>query len=289
MLHEISPRVYHPEYINKKAVLSAYSLCYKGNSVLLINDKKTDDLRIPTYKDLKKDFPDMYKELHKSSVYLCAVDEEEFFIINSEDFSFQYENNKKSYVFEDSVFIRNFRPSYMAFVVVTGAHVYKWLKSRVYCGYCGTKNKLSKKERAVLCPNCKNTEYPKISPAIIVAVRDKDKLLLVKPIKSTYKFYALVAGFIEVGETAQDAVRRECMEEVGIKIKNIRPYKSQPWGFSGSLMLGFTADLDGSARLTLQEDEIKEAAWFERESVPVPPGDISVGQEMIRCFKEGLI
>ena len=141
----------------------------------------------------------------------------------------------------------------------------------------------------MVCPNCKNIEYPKISPAIIVAVRDKDKLLLVKPINSTYKFYALVAGFIEVGETAEDAVRRECMEEVGIKIKNILPYKSQPWGFSGSLMLGFTADLDGSGELKLQEEEIGEAAWFERSNVPVPLGDISVGQEMIRSFKEGLI
>jgi len=101
--------------------------------------------------------------------------------------------------------------------------------------------------------------------------------------------YALVAGFIEVGETAEDAVRRECMEEVGIKIKNILPYKSQPWGFSGSLMLGFTADLDGSGELKLQKEEIGEAAWFERSNVPVPPGDISVGQEMIRSFKEGLI
>ncbi|MFC2472048.1 MAG: NAD(+) diphosphatase, partial [Lachnoanaerobaculum gingivalis] len=266
-----------------------YALCYRGNAILFIKDKKSKTLRIPSYRELKKDFPDTYNDMYKSSIYLCAVDKEEFFILNKEEFPFDYEDEEKGYSFEESISFRTFSPSYMAFVGVTGNHVYKWLKSRVYCGCCGTKNKLSERERAMVCPKCKNTEYPKISPAIIVAVRDKDKLLLVKPLNSTYKFYALVAGFIEIGETAEDAVRRECMEEVGIKIKNILPYKSQPWGFSGSLMLGFTADLDGSSELKLQEEEIGEAVWFERSEVPVPPGDISVGQEMIRSFKEGII
>ena len=104
---------------------------------------------------------------------------------------------------------------------------------------------------------------------------------------TTYKHYALVAGFMEIGETPEDAVRREVMEEVGLKIKNIRAHKSQPWAFSDTLMMGFTAELDGDDTITLQEEELKEASWFERKDVPLPDSTISVGQEMIAYFKEG--
>ena len=156
-------------------------------------------------------------------------------------------------------------------------------------GYCGTKTEKSATERALICSKCKNIEYPKISPAVIVAIRNGNKLLLTKNAKGTYKYYALVAGFVEVGETLEEAVAREVKEEVGLKVKNIRPYKSQPWSFSDTMMLAFIADLDGDDKITLQEEELSEARWFEREDVPVLPFHISVGHEMIQKFRDGEI
>ena len=98
-----------------------------------------------------------------------------------------------------------------------------------------------------------------------------------------------MAGFVEVGETLEEAVAREVKEEVGLKVKNIRHYKSQPWSFSDTIMLAFIADLDGDDTITLQEEELSEARWFEREDVPVLPFHISVGHEMIHKFRDGEI
>ena len=122
-----------------------------------------------------------------------------------------------------------------------------------------------------------------------MAIRYGNRLLLTKNAKGTYKFYALVAGFVEVGETLEDAVRREVKEEVGLKVKNIQSYKSQPWSFSDSLMVAFIADLDGDDTITLQKEELSEARWFEREDVPVLPFHISVGHELIQKFRDGEI
>ena len=95
--------------------------------------------------------------------------------------------------------------------------------------------------------------------------------------------------YIEIGEDPIDTVIREVKEEVGLNIKNIRPYKTQPWGFSNALMLAFSADLEGDDTIRIQESELKEARWFKREDVPVLENHISVGQEMIEKFKRGLL
>ena len=95
-------------------------------------------------------------------------------------------------------------------------------------------------------------------------------------------WYVLVAGFIEVGETAEDTVRREVMEETGVKVKNIRYFHSQPWGVPGNLTLGFTAELDGSDQITVDTGELAEARWFEREEVPVPDDSVSITAALIR-------
>ena len=105
--------------------------------------------------------------------------------------------------------------------------------------------------------------------------------------KGSYKRWSLIAGFVEVGETFEDTVRREVLEEVGIRVKNIRYFKSQPWGFSDSIMIGFFAELDGSDQLTLQEEEISEADWFCREDIPETPSSVSIAAEMIEAFRNG--
>ena len=247
---------------------------------MLIKDALTGEIRLPRFEDLEEDDENIYEK----SYYVNAVDDEEFYLVDD----IQVPEFGGFYMEGMQVF-REFSPQYQAFAAISASQVYRWMKSRRYCGYCGTLTEKSNTERALICPKCKNIEYPKISPAIIVAIRDKNRLLLTKNVKGTYKFYALVAGFVEVGESLEDAVRREVMEEVGLKVKNIQSYKSQPWSFSDSLMLAFIADLDGDDKITIQEEELSEARWFERGDVPVLPFHISVGHELIQKFRDGEI
>lgn len=145
----------------------------------------------------------------------------------------------------------------------------------------------SQSERALVCPVCGQTEYPKICPAVIVAVTDGERLLMSRYRGRAYRGYALIAGFVEIGETFEETVRREVMEEVGLKVKNIRYYKSQPWAFTDTEMIGFFAELDGDDRIRLQEDELSEAGWYHRDEIPEDTSLISVGSEMKMAFKHG--
>ena len=131
-------------------------------------------------------------------------------------------------------------------------------------------------------------EYPKISPAVIVGVIHKDRILMSKYAGNRASHYALIAGFAEIGETIEETVRREVYEEVGLHVKNLRYYKSQPWSFSDSLLFGFFAELDGDDEtITLDTRELSTAAWFTREEAPAQPLNISLTSEMIWKFKNG--
>ncbi len=281
MIQEIYPKVFYPEFRNKKATnKKSFVLHFEYNKVMLIKDALTGEIRLPRFEDLQEDDENIYEK----SYYVNAVDDEEFYLVDDMQVP-----EFGGFYMEGMQVLREFSPQYQAFATISASQVYRWMKSRKYCGYCGTVTEKSNTERALICPKCKNIEYPKISPAIIVAIRDGNRLLLTKNAKGTYKFYALVAGFVEVGESLEDAVRREAMEEVGLKVKNIQSYKSQPWSFSDSLMLAFIADLDGDDKITIQEEELSEARWFEREDVPVLPFHISVGHELIQKFRDGEI
>ena len=281
MIQEIYPKVFYPEFRHKKAPnKKSFVLHFEYNKVMLIKDALTGEIRLPRFEDLQEDDENIYEK----SYYVNAVDDEEFYLVDDMQVP-----EFGGFYMEGMQVLREFSPQYQAFATISASQVYRWMKSRKYCGYCGTVTEKSNTERALICPKCKNIEYPKISPAIIVAIRDGNRLLLTKNAKGTYKFYALVAGFVEVGESLEDAVRREVMEEVGLKVKNIQSYKSQPWSFSDSLMLAFIADLDGDDKITIQEEELSEARWFEREDVPVLPFHISVGHELIQKFRDGEI
>lgn len=281
MLQEIYPKAFYPEYRNKKASdKKSFVLHFEYNKVMLIKDALTGEIRLPRFEDLQ----DEVENLYEKSYYVNAVDNEEFYLVDDVQVP-----EFGGFYMEGMYVFREFKPQYQAFAAISGSQVYRWMQSRKYCGHCGTLTEKSNTERALICPKCKNIEYPKISPAIIVAVRDGNRLLLTKNVKGVYKFYALVAGFVEVGESLEDAVKREVMEEVGLKVKNIQSYKSQPWSFSDSLMIAFIADLDGDDTITLQKEELSEARWFEREDVPVLPFHISVGHELIQKFRDGEI
>ena len=147
----------------------------------------------------------------------------------------------------------------------------------------------SKVERAMVCPACGNTVYPKICPAVIVAVHDGERLLLTRYKDRPIKHYALVAGFNEIGESIEETVHREVLEETGARVKNLKFYKSQPWVFTDTLLFGFYAELDGDDHLTVQEDELSEAVWVDRHDVPEDTTGFSLTAEMIEQFRIGAV
>lgn len=137
------------------------------------------------------------------------------------------------------------------------------------------------------CPACGNLVFPRIAPAIVAAVQHDGKLLLTKYAHGDGN-YALVAGFVEIGETAEECVAREVMEETGLRVKNVRYYDSQPWGFAGNLMLAYTAELDGEdAEINCDESELAVAEWVSPEKIPEIFDYSSLTREMIRRFREG--
>ena len=141
-------------------------------------------------------------------------------------------------------------------------------------------------ERALRCPDCLNVIYPRINPAVIVGVTKGDELLLTR-YRRGYQHNALVAGFTEIGETLEETVAREVMEETGVKVKNIRYYKSQPWGMAQDILVGFYCDADGDGEIHMDENELKYAEWVKREDIVLQPNNLSLTNEMMRIFKEG--
>ena len=138
------------------------------------------------------------------------------------------------------------------------------------------------------CPVCETKIYPRINPAVIIGIlnQKKDKILITK-YRTGYAHSALVAGFTEFGETLEQTVEREVMEEVGLKVKNIRYYKSQPWALAQDLLAGFFCEVDGDETIRMDAGELKYAEWVSREDVELQPNDYSLTNEMMKLFKTG--
>ena len=172
------------------------------------------------------------------------------------------------------------------FAAMTGRHLADWYASARFCGRCGHEMERHGQERAMVCPECGYILYPRINPAVIVGVRDGDRIILTR-YRTGFRHNALIAGFTEIGETAEETVEREVMEEVGIKVKNIRYYKSQPWGTAGDLLLGFFCDADGDTKIRMDRNELGHAEWTKRGDIVLQPDSASLTNEMMKAFKEG--
>lgn len=160
-----------------------------------------------------------------------------------------------------------------------------WDKNHQRCGRCGGETYALEKERARKCIKCGFTSYVVLAPAIITAIIKDDKILLAHNNSFKGNMYSLIAGFVEAGETLEEAVRREIMEEVGLKVKNIEYFGSQPWPFPNSLMIGFTAEYESGE---IKEDgvEIAAADWFTADALPSIPGEISIARRIIDWYIE---
>ncbi|MCR5698408.1 MAG: NAD(+) diphosphatase [Treponemataceae bacterium] len=156
----------------------------------------------------------------------------------------------------------------------------KWRKKKRYCPKCGTLMLDDERETARLCPKCKSKLYPSVTPAMIVLIEKGDEILLARHVERNNDIFTCLAGFIEAGESAEEAVRREIHEEVGIEVENIRYITSQAWPFPDQLMLAFKASYK-SGEIVLQEDEIEEAHWFKKNDLPAIPKEGSVAWSLI--------
>ncbi|MBQ3476612.1 MAG: NAD(+) diphosphatase [Clostridia bacterium] len=178
-------------------------------------------------------------------------------------------------------------PREVIFAAWTAFQLYNWYRDNRYCGRCGGVTAPAPDERAVMCPACSRRIYPRIIPAVIVGVTNGDEILMTKYRGRDIPYYALIAGFTEIGETLEQTVAREVMEEAGLRVKNIRYYKSQPWAIVDDLLAGFYCDVEGPTEIHMDANELKEAVWVRRENVTGQPNDFSLTNEMMLVFRDG--
>ncbi|MFC1823998.1 NAD(+) diphosphatase [Thermodesulfobacteriota bacterium] len=160
-----------------------------------------------------------------------------------------------------------------------------WDQNHRYCGKCGNSTENKEDERAKICPKCGVMNFPRLSPAIIVAVVKDHQILLGHAMRFPTKFYSVLAGFVEPGESLEECVKREVLEEVGIAVKNIRYFGSQPWPYPDSLMIAFTAEY-ADGEIKIDRSEIDDAGWFSVDDLPPIPSKISIAGHLIDWFTD---
>ena len=273
MIQDIAPHIFSNAYIPKRPEATSYALYFDGHTVLAGKDSST--LRFPRFSELNG----IEESVYEKAIYLFAIDNDCFYLVH------QVPEEQPEFELKDIGLFRTSGPRHLAFAGITGYSLYKWYDNHQFCSHCGAKLVHHEKERMLHCQTCNNTEYPKIMPAVIIAVTNGNKILLSKYANREYTRYALLAGFTEIGESVEETVKREVMEEVGLHVKNLRYYKSQPWAFSDTLLMGFFAEVEGDDSITLDREELALAEWFERENIPATESNISLTSEMIEYFR----
>jgi len=174
-----------------------------------------------------------------------------------------------------------------SFLLLSRATILKsWLSANVFCSICGNQNSFNKKEGAFECSCNAAPKYPTISPCIITLIYDEDNILLGRSKFFPPNMYSTLAGFIEAGENAEEALIREVKEEVNVEIANIKYFSSQSWPFPAQLMLGYFCQYK-KGEIILNDDELEDARWFNIKELPIIPPDASISGQLIRSYIEG--
>ncbi len=271
---------YDPEVIiTDESFIIMYRDADKGKELLIkIDDDKT--IQYPKYSELENTETDDF-------IYLFSIGKDNFFMPLIDGAN--YKITGEGYIYHN---FRDLRSEYLfpkqfVYAAYTAYQLAEWYSVTRFCGRCGNLNENHKTERARICPKCGNIIYPRINPAVIIGVTDKesDRMILTK-YRTGFAHNALVAGFTEVGETLEETVQREVMEEVGLKVKNIRYYKSQPWGIASDILAGFFCDVDGDTQIKMDASELKYAEWVNPEDIILQPLEYSLTNEMMKLYKE---
>ncbi len=300
MLQDIAPykldNHYDPE---KRPDENSFIIAFRGSlrerEILIKTGSEEGSFLIPRLSDFAHadDNKSISCEIGTDNlVYAFSIDEERFFLSIDQELTsdcFADEGGKGTLVYRKFLELRkeNLKPRHYVFAIYTAFHLYEWYDTSRFCGKCGSSNKHDDNERALVCPKCGNRIYPRINPAVIIGVTDKEtnKLILTK-YRTGFGQNALVAGFTEIGETLEETVKREVMEEVGLEVTNIRYYKSQPWGMASDILSGFYCDVAGDKEIRMDESELKYAEWVSPEDIVLQVPDYSLTNEMMRVYKE---
>lgn len=220
--------------------------------------------------------------------YLFSLGQERFFLALDDVVTVP-----AGFAYEAVSWLRRAEPQHLLFAAATASQLDRWYRENRFCGRCGHPTEIAPTSREIVCPECARIVYPKICPGVICAVTRlaedpaDDAIVLTRYNGRTTALWALVAGFTEIGEPLEDTVRREVMEEVGLRVRNLRFYKSQPWSFTDTLMVGFWCEVDGPSDIRVDHAELKEARWFTRAEIPLERTDdrASMTGEMIERFR----
>lgn len=208
-------------------------------------------------------------------LYIGKYKQIECFVLNTDSEEGNFKNILDVYNLDESLYL----------LLTRAVLVRDWYITNKYCGRCASQNVIDDVDMMLKCPECGQHHYSRIAPAIIVAITKDDRLLMAKHSYHKIIKYALIAGFVEAGESIEEAVHREVKEEVGINIKNLEYKRSQSWPFPNSLMLGFTAEYE-SGNISVDETEIVHAKWFRKDEIEKYPSDVSISAWLVDDFIE---
>ena len=267
MIQDIGPHRYHNEFHPRLPQEGDYLLVFEKGQILC---RCSEDGLLA--------FPMALEAEEDNLQYLFCIDDTAFFL------GFQ---PLPGYTFQPMRNLRSMEPQYLCFAGVTAFHLFQWYSPHHFCGSCGAPLSHHKTLRAMECPNCKRLAFPVIAPAVIVAVTHGDRILITRYAGREHKGMALIAGFCEIGERAEDTVHREVMEEAGVRVKNLRYFGTQPWGFASNLLIGYYAELDGCDDIHMDAEELQSAQWVHRDDLPEPENLASMTATMIERFRLG--
>ena len=283
MIQDIAPHVFHNEYTPRPLKDTDAIVCFDGNKILMNISAGEENAIFPQLSDFT---PQQQEQIfHYDQIqYLFAIDEIGYMFVPMDVIG---EITNEALQFLHIQKVRQQTENVVGHAMMVSHHLNTWMTNHRFCGRCGSPTVPHEKERAMHCKQCGNIVYPTISPAVAVAVVDpkNDRILLAKGLGEFRKF-ALIAGFVEIGETVEDCVRREVMEEVGLNVGKIHYFKSQPWGLTGIEMMGFFAELEGDDTVTIQETELAEARWFHRSELQ-EDNTFSLSFTLIDTFRRG--
>ena len=269
MIQDIAPNVLNNEFKNHLIRPEDIALFFDKEGKLLVHE---DNRRLS--------FPKGSETEGLETIYLFSIDDTRYFLVTDKD-----DYIKDGFVYRSVRDLRKACTGPDIYAVFTAYHLWKWYSDNHFCGRCSKKLCFDKKERALRCVECGNVIYPRINPAVIVGVTKGDHILITR-YREGFRGNALVAGFTEIGETLEETVAREVMEEAGIKVKNIRYCKSQPWGMAQDILAGFYCDAEDDAEIHMDENELRYAEWVHRNDIVLQEDNLSLTNEMMKAFKE---
>ena len=274
MIQDISPYRLDTAYRGTAPAPDDCFFSFRGEDVLL-RDMGDGHRSLPSFRDLGHPAGKM----ESRAVFLFRAGREPVYLLGQEV------SGCRGLGYFPICELKDVLPEWVFFAGATALHLSRWYEGNRYCGRCGGRVERKPGQRALACPECGNTVYPGIAPVVMVAVTDGDRLLMTKYADRSLPQWVLISGFVEAGETLEEAAEREVYEETGIRIRDLQYFGSQPWGFSGSVIAGYTARLDGPDGIRLDRKELAEAEWHPRTRLPDELTDISIAYEMIEALR----